>query len=121
MITGAGSLFADAENPQPVVRVGNPGDKGVAQLTDMFVSVAEVSPGAILVEVNMAAKNPGDVGFWNCVFRVGGTADTAVNCPDPDPVQCKAAFALLHVTETGSGYFDNIWGWVAGEYLCSLL
>ncbi|KAK4217156.1 pectate lyase superfamily protein-domain-containing protein [Rhypophila decipiens] len=117
IISGAGSLFSDAENPQPIVRVGNSGDKGVAQLTDMVVSVAEVLPGATLVEVNMAGENPGDVGFWNCVFRVGGTADTAVNCPNPDPVGCKAAFALLHVTETASGYFDNVWGWVADHNL----
>lgn len=115
VISGAGSHFGDAENPQPVVKVGNSGEKGIAQLTDIVVSVAEMLPGAILVQVNMAGEKPGDVGLWNCVFRVGGTVDTSVNCPDPDPVGCKAAFSLAHITETASVYLENAWGWVAGE------
>jgi len=116
VISGAGSHFADAGNPQPVVKMGNSGEKGVAQLADIVVSVAEMLPGAILVQVNMAGEKPGDVGLWNCVFRVGGTVDTLINCPDPDPAGCKAAFALAHITETASVYLESAWGWVAGEH-----
>ena len=48
----AGAYFADAENPQPVVKV---------QLSDIIISAAEILLGAILVQLNMAGENPGDV------------------------------------------------------------
>jgi len=118
-ITGLGSHFTDASHPQSIVRLGNPGEKGVAQLSDMLISVGDVLPGAVLLEINMAAPQPGDVGLWNTVLRVGGSNDTLVNtkCSAPDPGACKAAFALLHITNTGSAYLEGVWGWVADHGL----
>lgn len=61
-ITGAGQNFQDPNNPRPVVRVGNSGDRGVAMFVDMLYTNAELTPGAILLEVNIAGDRPGDVG-----------------------------------------------------------
>ncbi|KAK1754506.1 glucan 1,3-beta-glucosidase [Echria macrotheca] len=118
-ISGFGPLFGDADKPQPIVRIGNAGDKGVAQLSDMLVSVGDVLPGAVLVEINMAGNKPGDVGLWNVVLRVGGSNDTLVNtkCNGNDMAACKAAFALLHVTVNASAYLEDVWGWVADHGL----
>lgn len=36
VIMGGGNAFADQNNPIPVVRVGNPGDEGVTEISDMI-------------------------------------------------------------------------------------
>jgi glucan 1,3-beta-glucosidase len=121
VITGAGTHFSNSANPQPIVRLGNPGDRGVAQLTDLLISVSSVLPGAILLQVNMAGPTPGSVGLWNCILRVGGSVDTLVTtqCAAPaDPASCKAAFALLHLTSSAANvYLEDFWGWVADHVL----
>jgi glucan 1,3-beta-glucosidase len=119
VISGVGALFSNPDMPQPVVKVGNPGESGVAQFTDLLFSVADVLPGAIILEVNMAGLRPGDVGLWNCVIRAGGSIDSLVStqCGGPDPASCKAAFALLHLTRTASAYLEDVWGWVADHGL----
>lgn len=38
-------------------------------------------------------------------------------CRDPNPKACKAAFALIHVTQTASVYLENVWGYVADRGL----
>ncbi|KAK4222981.1 glucan 1,3-beta-glucosidase [Podospora fimiseda] len=119
VITGYGPLFSSASSPQPIIQVGKPNSSGIAQFTDLLFSVADVLPGAIIIQVNMASPNPGDVGFWNCVIRVGGSLDSLVlpKCTSGDPSTCKAAFALLHLTKTASAYLEDIWGWVADHGL----
>lgn len=119
VFTGNGSAFQNADNPIPIVKVGNPGEKGVAQISDILVEVSDVLEGAILMQVNMAGSNPGDVALWNTVLRVGGSRETLVNtqCTSTDTSTCKAAFALLHVTNTASLYAENVWGWVADHSL----
>ncbi|KAK3988327.1 glucan 1,3-beta-glucosidase [Cladorrhinum sp. PSN332] len=119
VITGSGPLFSSASSPQPVVQVGEPSSSGIAQFTDLLFSVADVLPGAVIVQVNMASPKPGDVGFWNCIIRAGGSVDTLVlpKCTSGDPSTCKAAFALLHLTKTASAYLEDVWGWVADHGL----
>jgi glucan 1,3-beta-glucosidase len=123
VITGAGPFFTDPSNPQPILKVGNPGERGTAQLTDLLISVSSILPGAILLRINLAgdpSSSPaGSVGLWNCVLRVGGSADSLVttSCGDRDPSSCKAAFALLHLTPSSSAYLEDVWGWVADHSL----
>ncbi len=31
--------------------------------------------------------------------------------------QCEGAHTLLHVSSTGSGYFENVWAWTADHDL----
>ena len=99
--------------------VGKPGEVGVAQIQDMRFTVADVLQGATIVQVNMAGNSPGDVGFWNSHITVGGAADTKVNtvCSNGNTADCKAAFAMLHLTSSSSTYVENMWGWTADHSL----
>lgn len=117
-ISAQGSKFWDASNPHVMFQVGNPGETGVAQISDMLFTTADVLNGAILVEVNMSG-NQGDVGFWNSHFRVGGAIDSEVdsNCSGSNANDCKATFLMLHITATGSPYIENMWGWTADHSL----
>ncbi|BCR94046.1 glycoside hydrolase family 55 protein [Aspergillus luchuensis] len=117
-ISAVGSNFEDESAPRAMIRVGYPGDVGVAQISDMVFTVADILPGCKLVEVNIAARSPGDVGFWNSHFRIGGAAGSQVEslCTD-DPNDCKAAWGLLHLTSTSSAYIENMWGWTADHDL----
>ncbi|OTB04165.1 glycoside hydrolase family 55 protein [Hypoxylon sp. CI-4A] len=121
-ISATGSKFSDSSAPAPMIRVGEPGDVGAAQFSDMLFTVADVLSGCTLLEVNMAGEQPGDVGFWNTHFRVGGAADsrTREKCGPgvtTDPSACKAAFLLAHFTASSSVYVDNMWGWTADHDL----
>jgi glucan 1,3-beta-glucosidase len=87
----------------------------------MFFKVSEITSinlypdtnrsGCTLLEVNIAGSSPGDVGFWNTHFRVGGAAGSKVetNCAGA-AASCKAAYLLLHLTSTSSAYVENMWG-----------
>lgn len=68
-ISATGSNYYNPNSPNAMVRVGNAGDKGVAQFSGMLFTVADVLQGCTLLEVNIAGNNPGDVGFWDCHFR----------------------------------------------------
>ncbi|KAH3147357.1 hypothetical protein KXW18_005344 [Aspergillus fumigatus] len=117
-ISATGSNFWNPNAPTTMVKVGNAGDVGVAQFTDMMFTVADVLQGCKLVEVNIAGAAPGDVGFWNTHFRIGGAVGSKVqtNCYG-SPDQCKAAWGLLHLTSTSSAYIENMWGWTADHDL----
>lgn len=113
-ISATGSNFKNANAPIPMIKVGNLGDTGIAQFSDMLFTVADLVPGCTLLEVNMAGNHPGDVGFWNSHFRVGGAAGSRVQtaCTGA-PGDCMAAFALIHLTPSSSAYIENMWGWTA--------
>lgn len=118
VISGDGAFFGDATNPQPVVQIGQTGSTGVAEITDMVFTINDILPGAVLMEINMAGSNQGDVSLHNSHFRVGGTADSNVNrvC-NRSPAQCKAGFLLLHATQSSSAYLEDVWGWTADHSL----
>ncbi|KAI7973940.1 hypothetical protein EIK77_001351 [Talaromyces pinophilus] len=117
-ISAIGSNYYNPNAPGTMVKVGNSGDVGVAQIVDMIFTVADVLQGCKLVEVNIAGSSPGDVGFWNSHFRIGGAAGSKVetNCGG-SPDQCKAAWGLIHLTSTSSAYIENMWGWTADHDL----
>ncbi|TVY51390.1 Glucan endo-1,3-beta-glucosidase BGN13.1 [Lachnellula cervina] len=119
VISGAGSTFKNVDSPQPVVKVGNSGDIGVAHISDMRFSVAEPLPGAIILQINIAGASPGDVGIWNTPITIGGTAETTIRnvCTAQDTSSCMAAFLGVHLTSTSSAYLQNIWIWTADHNL----
>ncbi|KAK3377556.1 glycoside hydrolase family 55 protein [Podospora didyma] len=118
-LSGTGAKFKDINNPTPIIKVGNPGDVGVAQMSDFVFTVADILPGAILVQVNMAGGDgkPGTVGFFNCHFRIGGAlgSKTQTNCRTPQ--NCLAARLNLHLAATSSSYWENTWSWTADHDL----
>jgi len=117
-ISAVGGNFNNPTSPTVMVKVGNPGDKGVAQFSDMLFTVADILPGCQLLEVNIAGNSPGDVGFWNTHFRVGGASGSKVqtNCGGSAD-RCKAAFGLIHLTASSSAYIEDMWGWTADHNL----
>ncbi|KAE8147152.1 pectate lyase superfamily protein-domain-containing protein [Aspergillus avenaceus] len=119
VISGAGDAFRDANHPKAVVQVGRAGDVGIAEIQNMRFSVAEILPGAKILEINIAGSAPGHVGLWNTIVTVGGTAETSVaqQCTDQDTSRCMAAFMVLHLTKSSSAYLENFWGWTADHNL----
>ncbi|KAK5991709.1 Glucan endo-1,3-beta-glucosidase BGN13.1 [Cladobotryum mycophilum] len=116
-ISATGERFKDEKNPVPMVQVGNHGETGVAQFVDMLFTVADILPGCKLVEVNMAGRTPGDVGFWNTHFRIGGARGSQVQTSCSDPATCKAARMCAHLTSSSSSYWENSWCWSADHDL----
>ena len=119
-IRGTGPYFGDINNPKPVIRVGNPGDKGSVEISDMLFTVRGANPGAILMEWNVKESIQGSAAMWDSHFRIGGAAGTELtleDCPIAGGLQpkCMAAAMLLHVTEQASGYFENVWVWTADQ------
>lgn len=117
-ISALGSNYYNPDAPGTMIQIGNAGDVGVAQIVDMIFTVADVLQGCKLVELNIAGSSPGDVGIWNSHFRIGGAAGSKVetNCGGT-PDECKAAWGLLHLTNTSSAYIENMWGWTADHDL----
>lgn len=126
LIMASGSAFTDQQNPKPVFQVGQPGDTGSVEISDLIFETLGPAPGAILTEWNVAEASQGSAGMWDVHYRIGGSAgtklqsDTCTKNPQataPYNPECIGAFLLLHITSTGSGYFENIWLWVADHEL----
>ncbi|KAI9159080.1 Glucan 1,3-beta-glucosidase [Paramyrothecium foliicola] len=120
---GEGAFFQDEANPKPLVRVGKPGDRGVIEISDMLFTVKGPTAGCVAIEWNVHESSQGSAAMWDSHVRIGGNAGSDLllkDCPAKasgiDP-KCKAAFMLMHVTKEASGYFDNVWLWVADHDL----
>jgi hypothetical protein len=120
-ISATGAKFSDVHNPRPVFKIGNAGESGVAELSDLLVSTIGPTPGAILMQINMRdpAGQQGAVGLWDVHFRVGGAKGTNlqdIQCKKETGIgksECFGAFMLLHLAKTSSAYLENVWAWVA--------
>lgn len=61
--------------------------------------------------------------MWDSHFRVGGANGSDLqfaDCPagaSSVNTNCMAASMLMHITSGASGYFENVWGWVADHDL----
>lgn len=126
LLMASGSAFADESNPIPMLQIGQTGDSGSVELSDLMLETKGPAPGAILMEWNLAQSSQGSAGMWDVHFRVGGSAGTELqsdtckkdpkktNTPNP---KCIGAFMLLHITEKASVYLENIWAWTADHEL----
>ncbi|KAM7211124.1 glucan-beta-glucosidase [Rhypophila decipiens] len=116
-IMGSGYYFGDLQNPKVMVKVGNRGDIGTMEITDILFSVRGATAGAIMVEWNVAESSPGAAGMWDAHFRVGGAKGSDLdfeNCAKfTASDNCIAATLMFHVTRQASGYFENVWVWLA--------
>ncbi|KAF7294244.1 hypothetical protein HMN09_01152800 [Mycena chlorophos] len=118
-ILASGPAFNDPNNPRPVLQVGNPGDHGAVELSDLVVSTVGGSAGAIAIQWNTNGPR-GAVGAWDVHVRIGGAIGTnmqVAQCPsgaNANP-ECMGAFLGLHIV--GGGYFENVWVWTADHDL----
>jgi glucan 1,3-beta-glucosidase len=128
LIMISGSFFGDVNNPKPAFRIGNPGDTGAVEISDLMFETRGPVPGAIMMEWNVADAQgqQGACGMWDTHFRVGGSAGTELqvdqcrgSTPDSQTFneQCYGAFMMMHVTQQATAYFENTWFWVADHEL----
>ena len=115
-ILGSGFYFSDMKKPKVMVQVGNKGDIGTMEITEMLFSVRGATAGAILMEWNVAAVSLGKAAMWDSHFRVGGALGTDLDlskCPKfSNNAECIAASLMFRVTAQANGYFENVWAWV---------
>lgn len=117
-IVARGSYFADASSPEVMIRVGGPGDVGVVEISDILFTSIGALPGLVMMEWNIQGDAQGTAGIWDSHFRVGGALGTELQvaqCPPVSSIKtsCVAAAMIMHLTPTASGYFENMWLWVA--------
>lgn len=122
VIMGSGSFFTDIVNPQPVVQVGIPLERGTVEWSDTIVSTQGYMGGAILIEWNLASPARSPSGLWDVHTRIGGFVGSDLQldrCPATSNstgivLECRAAFMSMHITKHASGlYLENNWFWVA--------
>jgi hypothetical protein len=126
ILAGGDSTFKDQNNPQPVFQVGQPGDVGEVEMSDLIFGTAGPQPGAIMMEWNLKGSTPGAAGLWDVHTRIGGYRGTSLeleqcaknpNATNPINPDCFGAFLMLHVKPGGSVYLENTWYWVADHSL----
>lgn len=121
-----GSAFQDINNPKPAFQIGQSGQTGSVEMSDLVFETIGAAPGAILMEWNVAQESQGSAGMWDVHFRIGGSAGTQLQ---QDTCQanvtgsfefkpeCAGAFMLMHITQQASAYLENCWFWVADHEL----
>lgn len=126
LIMAGGAKFSDESKPIPAFQVGEPGDVGTVEMSDLIFETKGPAPGAILMQYNLAGSEPGAAGLWDVHFRVGGTAGTELQsdkcAKNPNAThgasdECLGAFMMFHATKTASVYVENCWFWVADHEL----
>lgn len=116
-ILASGAVWSDINRPMPVIEVGKPGEKGSIEWSDMLVSTQGSTPGAVLIEWNLAGDQGS--GMWDVHARIGGFAGSNLQvqqCPIEGGVSstCESAYMAMHVTSQASGvYLENVWLWTA--------
>jgi hypothetical protein len=104
-------------NPQVLVKVGQAGDVGSVEMQDLLFTTRGATAGLVLVEWNIEADAPGSAALWDCHARIGGATGTQLTPAECPAVTsgvdsgCSAASLMMHLTSTGSGYFENMWLW----------
>ena len=126
VILSSGKFFNDMTNPKAVVQIGDVGEKGSIEWSDMIVSTQGQQEGAILIAYNLVSPASAPSGLWDVHARIGGFTGSNLQlaqCPTtPKTVVtssnlvkgCIAAYLTMHVTKTATGlYMENNWLWVA--------
>lgn len=126
LIMAKGSFFSDSNSPQPVFRVGQTGDTGSVELSDLIFETMGPLPGAIMMEWNVAETSQGSCGLWDVHFRIGGSAGTElqqdtclakVEGSFQFKPECAGSFLMMHITQQATAYLENVWFWVADHEL----
>ncbi|KAI9106292.1 pectate lyase superfamily protein-domain-containing protein [Phlyctochytrium arcticum] len=128
VISASGPAFQDANKPKAVFRVGEPGQTGIVEMSELLFQTKGAQPGAVLLEWN--SRDPenqqGANGMWDVFFRVGGGGGSDMGpdvCPGTsttkpsDDKKCMGSFLHLHLTKQASAYIENSWAWTADHHL----
>ncbi|KYK61874.1 Pectin lyase fold/virulence factor [Drechmeria coniospora] len=122
-LAASGPFFSDASNPKVMIQVGEQGQTGTVEMQDLIFTTRGPTAGAILVEWNIKAQFPGAAGLWDCHVRVGGALGTELTPAECPPATsginpgCSAASLMMHLRKSASGYFENMWLWVADHMI----
>lgn len=65
MVDGSSPAFSDQNNPKPAFRVGQPGDTGAVEMSEIIFQTLGPAPGAIMMEWNLAGTEPGATGMFS--------------------------------------------------------
>ncbi|KAI8061631.1 beta-1-3-glucanase [Gongronella butleri] len=125
VLMAKGTAFQSESNPTPMIQVGQPGDTGSVEFTDIIFSSYVGQVGAVLVEWNIAQDQQGSAGMWDTHFRVGGSTGSGLQytqCPQPASsntasTQCSGVHTLMRMGPTASAYLENVWAWTADHDL----
>ncbi|CAG8197391.1 unnamed protein product [Penicillium olsonii] len=121
VIMATGGTWSSITRPVPVIQIGQPGQSGSIEWSDMIVSTAGSTPGAVLIEWNLAATVGS--GMWDVHTRIGGfqgSQQQVAHCPTTAAVSaaCQVAYMSMHVTTSASNvYLENVWLWTADHDL----
>ncbi|KAI3321311.1 glycoside hydrolase family 55 protein [Xylariaceae sp. AK1471] len=122
VIMSSGSFFNNVNTPKAVVQVGNQGQSGTVEWSDMMVSTQGPQAGAVLIQWNLASPSGSPSGMWDVHTRIGGTTGSNLsyaNCPaTPSSTtvnnDCRSGNIAMHVTSSASNlYMENVWLWTA--------
>lgn len=123
-----GASFNDESNPKVVIQVGATGSTIDVQMSDLVISTNGPAKGAILMEWNTKGSGiAGSNGLWDVHWRIGGFTGSNLQSDkcsragkgqlQPVNPECFGAFLMFHMTVGSSGYFENVWWWVADHEL----
>jgi glucan 1,3-beta-glucosidase len=126
--TGFGTSILASTQTIPIVQVGNPGDTGIVEWSDMIVSTQGSTQSGIIIQWNLASPAATPSGMWDVHTRLGGfigsnfqkaqcgaTPSTTVSAAPPS---CITAFLDMWITTSASGlYMENVWLWTADHDL----
>jgi glucan 1,3-beta-glucosidase len=130
IVLANGPNFENINAPRAVVMVGQRGEQGAVELSDLFMSTKGPQAGAILMEYNLYTVDAESAGLWDVHTRIGGFAGSdlqsaqCVKTPDVTITEanlqkeCIAAYMSIHITKWASGlYMENNWLWTADHDL----
>ncbi|KAG8886521.1 hypothetical protein FRB97_003032 [Tulasnella sp. 331] len=124
-IIGDGANFSSQTTPKQVVKVGNAGETGNTEISDMVFSARSGSAGAIVLEWNTAdpAGQKAMAAMWDVHIRLGGFAGSGIQTANCKALSghatpaCVAAFIGLHITSKATAYLEGTWVWTADHDL----
>jgi glucan 1,3-beta-glucosidase len=90
VIMGSGAVFENMTVPQPIVRIGQPGEIGYVEWSDMIVSTQGATAGAVLIE-------------WNLSSSGGRTGPKQSGWPAPSTLSAPSASITYNAPVTHSG------------------
>ena len=123
VLLSSGPTFSNINTPQALLKIGNPGDNGVVELSDLILSTQGAQPGAVLLQWNLASPSTTPSGIWDVHTRIGGFLGSQLQkaqCPANTAAgttiseKCLAAYISMHITTSASSlYMENVWLWTA--------